>query len=213
MALPLTTPLSSPPEVQWRWPNLLSNEMYIFFCKYNDPLYVKVEKLDIMVWLTNDNNIDVLLSKLKEYASEVNVDFVCKSIKAIRQTAISIESSAECCVSVLLDLISICISYVVQEAVIIMKYPLTYEGVILTLCANLEELNEPEAKASLIWIIGKYAKIINNVDELLKSYQVPQIIFLSVQLQMLTAVVKLFLEKPDSLQGVVLWVLNMAIKD
>jgi hypothetical protein len=47
------------------------------------------------------------------------------------------------------------------------KYPATYEGVIPTLCSNLDELDEPEAKASLIWIIGEYAKKINNADELL----------------------------------------------
>ena len=47
------------------------------------------------------------------------------------------------------------------------KYPSTYEGIIPTLCANLEELDEPEAKASLIWIIGEYADKIDNADELL----------------------------------------------
>ncbi|KAF9235918.1 armadillo-type protein [Melanogaster broomeanus] len=230
MAPPLVTLLSSPPEVQWvalrnvnlllqKRPDLLSNEMRVFFCKYNDPLYVKVEKLDIMVRLANDNNVDALLSELKEYASEVDVDFVRKSIKAIGQTAISIESAAERCVNVLLDLIATRVSYVVQEAVVVMKdifrkYPSTYEGVIPTLCANLEELDEPEAKASLIWIIGEYAEKIDNADELLntfvdtfteESYQ--------VQLQTLTAVVKLFLKKPDSSQGVVQRVLNTATKD
>jgi hypothetical protein len=47
------------------------------------------------------------------------------------------------------------------------RYPSTYEGVIPTLCANLDELEEPEAKASLIWIIGEYANKINNADSLL----------------------------------------------
>ena len=36
-----------------------------------------------------------------------------------------------------------------------------------TLCASLDELDEPEAKASLIWIIGEYANKIDNADELL----------------------------------------------
>ena len=39
-----------------------------------------------------------------------------------------------------------------------------------TLCANLDELDEPEAKASLIWIIGEYAKKIDNADELLSIF-------------------------------------------
>ena len=60
----------------------------------------------------------------------------------------------------------------VQESIIVIKdifrkYPSTYEGVIPTLCANLDELDEPEAKASLIWIIGEYANKIDNADELL----------------------------------------------
>ncbi|KIK64953.1 hypothetical protein GYMLUDRAFT_39355 [Collybiopsis luxurians FD-317 M1] len=230
MAPPLVTLLSSPPEVQWvalrninlllqKRPDILSNEMRVFFCKYNDPLYVKVEKLDIMVRLAGDNNVDALLSELKEYASEVDVDFVRKSIKAIGQTAVKIDSAAERCVHVLLELIDTRVSYVVQEAVVVMKdifrkYPSTYEGIIPTLCANLDELDEPEAKASLIWIIGEYANKIDNADELLgifvdtfteESYP--------VQLQTLTAVVKLFLKKPDSSQGIVQRILDTATKD
>ncbi|KAF8519377.1 adaptin N terminal region-domain-containing protein [Hysterangium stoloniferum] len=230
MAPPLVTLLSSPPEVQWvalrninlllqKRPDILQNEMRVFFCKYNDPLYVKVEKLDIMIRLAGESNVDALLSELKEYASEVDVDFVRKSIKAIGQCAIKIDSSAERCVNVLLELIATKVTYVVQEAVVVMKdifrkYPSTYEGVIPTLCANLEELDEPEAKASLIWIIGEYANKIDNADELLGIFvdSFTEEAY-AVQLQTLTAVVKLFLKKPDSAQGVVQRVLNTATKD
>jgi AP-1 complex subunit beta-1 len=58
---------------------------------------------------------------VRRYASEVDVDFVRKSIKAIGQTAIKIESAAERCVNVLLELIATRVSYVVQEAVVVMK--------------------------------------------------------------------------------------------
>ena len=132
MAPPLVTLLSSPPEVQWvalrninlllqKRPDILQNEMRVFFCKYNDPLYVKVEKLDIMVRLAGESNVDALLSELKEYASEVDVDFVRKSIKAIGQCAVKIDMSAERCVNVLLELIETKVTYVVQEAVVVMK--------------------------------------------------------------------------------------------
>jgi len=46
---------------------------------------------------------------------------VRKSIKAIGQCAIKIESAAERCVNVLMDLINTRVSYVVQEAVVVMK--------------------------------------------------------------------------------------------
>jgi AP-1 complex subunit beta-1 len=50
------------------------------------------------------------------------------------------------------------------------KYPHSYEGIIPILCSNLDELDEPEAKASLIWIIGEYAEKIENADELLGTF-------------------------------------------
>ncbi|KAH9976851.1 hypothetical protein BGW80DRAFT_883469 [Lactifluus volemus] len=37
------------------------------------------------------------------------------------------------------------------------RYPPTYGDVIRIVCANLEELDEPKVKMSLIWIIGEYA--------------------------------------------------------
>lgn len=87
MAPPLVTLLSSPPEVQWvalrnislllqKRPDILSHEMRVFFCKYNDPLYVKVEKLDIMVRLAGESNVDALLSELKEWVIPSNVKLV-----------------------------------------------------------------------------------------------------------------------------------------
>ena len=45
---------------------ILKHEMKVFFVKYNDPIYVKLEKLDIMIRLTNQGNIAQVLAELKE---------------------------------------------------------------------------------------------------------------------------------------------------
>lgn len=50
------------------------------------------------------------------------------------------------------------------------RYPDQYESIIATLCENLDTLDEPEAKASMIWIIGEYAERIENADELLEQF-------------------------------------------
>ncbi len=47
-------------------PDILKQEMKVFFVKYNDPIYVKLEKLDIMIRLTNQSNIAQVLAELKE---------------------------------------------------------------------------------------------------------------------------------------------------
>ncbi|CUA75787.1 AP-1 complex subunit beta-1 [Rhizoctonia solani] len=230
MAPPLVSLISAEPEVQWVAlrninlllqvePNLLQNEMRVFFCKYNDPPYVKVEKLDIMVRLAAEKNVDTLLSELKEYASEADVEFVRRAIKTIGYCAIKIEASAERCVNVLLDLIATRVSYVVQEAIVVVKdilrkYPSRYEGVIPIVCTALEELDEPEARASLVWIIGEHAEKIDNAGDLLEGFVDS---FLEeaypVQLQILAATVKLFLKKPGPSQAVVQRVLQTATKD
>ncbi|OIW11125.1 hypothetical protein TanjilG_22932 [Lupinus angustifolius] len=228
MAPPLVTLLSAEPEIQYvalrninlivqRRPTILAHEIKVFFCKYNDPIYVKMEKLEIMIKLASDRNIDQVLLEFKEYATEVDVDFVRKAVRAIGRCAIKLERAAERCISVLLELIKIKVNYVVQEAIIVIKdifrrYPNTYESIIATLCENLDTLDEPEAKASMIWIIGEYAERIDNADELLESFlesfpEEPA----QVQLQLLTATVKLFLKKPtEGPQQMIQVVLNNA---
>ncbi|KAK9698559.1 hypothetical protein RND81_08G113200 [Saponaria officinalis] len=228
MAPPLVTLLSAEPEIQYvalrninlivqKRPTILAHEIKVFFCKYNDPIYVKMEKLEIMIKLASDRNIDQVLLEFKEYATEVDVDFVRKAVRAIGRCAIKLERAAERCISVLLELIKIKVNYVVQEAIIVIKdifrrYPNTYESIIATLCESLDTLDEPEAKASMIWIIGEYAERIDNADELLEGFlesfpeEPPQ-----VQLQLLTATVKLFLKKPtEGPQQMIQAVLNNA---
>ncbi|XP_034951491.1 AP-1 complex subunit beta-1 isoform X2 [Chelonus insularis] len=230
LAPPLVTLLSSEPEVQYvalrninlivqKRPDILKHEMKVFFVKYNDPIYVKLEKLDIMIRLASQANIAQVLSELKEYATEVDVDFVRKAVRAIGRCAIKVEPSAERCVSTLLDLIQTKVNYVVQEAIVVIKdifrkYPNKYESIISTLCENLDTLDEPEARASMIWIIGEYAERIDNADELLESFlegfhdENTQ-----VQLQLLTAIVKLFLKRPTDTQELVQQVLSLATQD
>ena len=230
LAPPLVTLLSSEAEVQYvalrninlivqKRPDLLKHEMKVFFVKYNDPIYVKLEKLDIMIRLASEGNIVQVLSELKEYAAEVDVDFVRKAVRAIGRCAIKVETSAEKCVSTLLDLIQTKVNYVVQEAIVVIKdifrkYPNKYESIIATLCENLDTLDEPEARASMIWIIGEYAERIDNADELLEGFlegfhdENTQ-----VQLQLLTAIVKLFLKRPTDTQSLVQQVLSLATQD
>lgn len=64
--------------------------------------------------------VQVLL-EFKEYATEVDVDFVRKAVRAIGRCAIKLERAAERCINVLLDLIKMKVNYVVQEAIIVIK--------------------------------------------------------------------------------------------
>jgi len=56
-----------------------------------------------------------------EYASEVDVEFVRKAVRAIGRTAVKIEAATQKCIDVLLQLIKTRINYVVQEGIIVIK--------------------------------------------------------------------------------------------
>ena len=71
------TLLSSGPEVQYvalrnilliiqRRPAVLKNDVKVFFCKYNDPIYVKLAKLEIMYRLARAENANEVLTELQE---------------------------------------------------------------------------------------------------------------------------------------------------
>ncbi|GBG29232.1 AP-1 complex subunit beta [Hondaea fermentalgiana] len=224
---PLVTLLSAEPEIQYvalrninlivqKRPSILANDVRVFFCRYTDPIYVKMEKLQILVKLATDRNAEQVLLELKEYATEIDIDFVKSSVRAIGRVAIKLERSAERCINVLLDLIKTKVNYVVQEAIIVISYifrrfPNRYESIIATLCENLETLDEPEAKAAMIWIVGEYAERIDNADELLETFMDAfQDETADVQLQLLTATVKLFLKRPDGAKEIMESVLSMA---
>lgn len=142
-----------------------------------------------------------------------------KSVRAIGKLAIKIEPAAQDCIDSLLELVGTKVSYIVQEATVVIrnifrKYPNRYESIISTLCENLDSLDEPEAKAAMIWVIGQYADRIDNSDVLLDDFlysftDEP----VEVQLALLTATVKLFIQRPTKGQELVPKVLKWATEE
>ena len=130
LAPPLVTLLGNKPEIQYvalrninlivqANRNILQSDIKFFFAKYNDPIYVKLEKLEIMVKMVSKKNVNNVLLELKEYATEVDVDFVRKSVRAIGRCAIKLDSAAEKAINVLLDLIKTKVRLLVLSLVIL----------------------------------------------------------------------------------------------
>jgi len=57
----------------------------MFFCNFTEPIYNKMEKLEILYKLVSMNNIDLVLNELKEYSTEVDVQFVRRAVRLIGQ--------------------------------------------------------------------------------------------------------------------------------
>ncbi|KAK8881851.1 hypothetical protein M9Y10_044487 [Tritrichomonas musculus] len=202
-----------------KFPKALSKEVRLFFCKYNDPSYIKMEKLYIIVTIANASNVDLVLDEFNEYTNSVDVHFVRKTIKCIGQIALKLPIASRRCVSILVKLVEGKAEYAVEESIIVLcdllrKYPGDFESVIGTICSKAEYVKDPESKSSLIWILGEYCGLIEKVDVLLDPFldtfhdEDPE-----VQLQIITAVVKAYLEKLDDTKDQLQYVLNEATKE
>lgn len=226
----ITLVTTSEPEIQYvvlrtlslfvkKYSNLFSDNMRVFFCKYNDPSYVKLEKLSIIVTTANPKNIQLVLNEFEEYCNSVDVKFVRKTIYSIGQLAINLKYATNRCVNILVKMVESKAEYAVEESIIVVsdllrKFPGQFEGIIGTVCSNLELVKESRAKAAAIWILGEYSHLIENVDSILDPYldtfqdEMPD-----VQQQILSALVKVYVRKPEETRDQLQFVLNEATKE
>ena len=69
MAAPLISLLACEPEFQYvalrnisfilqKQPQIFENNIKVFYCKFNDPVYVKIEKVDILIKVADKNNCE-----------------------------------------------------------------------------------------------------------------------------------------------------------
>lgn len=223
----LTLVSSSEPEIQYvvlrtltmfvrKFPLSLSKEIRMFFCKYNDPPYVKMEKLDIIVAICSQNTVGLVVEELNEYCNSVDVAFVQKSVRSIGQLALKIEPSARRCVEILIGLIKGGADYASDEAIVVMidilrRYPGNFEGVIGVMCQNVQNIKDPRAKVAAIWVMGEYCKLIEKVDILidpfLETFRDEDVM---VQLQILASLVKIYTSFPEEAKDMVQYAFTKA---
>lgn len=210
----LLSQLAGPSEIQFvtlrnillliqRRPMILRNNIKAFYCKYNDPAYIKTAKLDILYRIAHEDNVLDVLRELQDYATEIDVNFARKAINAIGRLALKFESVSDACMHALEDILKSNVNYAFQEAIVAVrdifrKYPHRYDSIITTLCDNLDFLDDPQAKVAMIWILGHYTDRIEKSHALLDTFLQN---FLDetveIQLALLTATVKLFLKRPN----------------
>lgn len=94
LAAPLITLLSCEPELQYvalrnisfvlqKQRKIFESNIKVFFCKFNDPLYVKLEKIDILIKVVDDRNSEAVLNELHDYTNDMDMDLVTAAVKAI----------------------------------------------------------------------------------------------------------------------------------
>ena len=194
-------------------PILLEKEFKYFYVQYNDPIYIKLEKVDILYKLCNKKNYELIVKEFTTYAlTETNQELIQKSIKYIGYVGYKFESSYELCVNCISKILDNNNEDSIPECIIVSrdlmrKYKSTALNLIkkinLDLINSISDLN---AKSAALYIIGEFCDQIPESTEMI-TYFVKNFSSVElnskVKLQILNACVKNFLMKPDEGEEIV----------
>lgn len=143
-----------------------------FLVNFEDPVYIKMEKLSILVQLANHSNGSRVLEELMVYARESDVELVRTSIQSIGTLATKLSELSVECMKHLGLLIATRVPHIVENSAVVVQtvlrcYPGKFMEIIPALCASLTTIEMVEAKSSVVWLLGEYP---DAVSESLQGY-------------------------------------------
>ena len=220
----LMSVLMSYPEIQYvllrslhaivqKRPMLLDKDFKYFFVQYNDPIYVKLEKVDILYKLCDNKNFEVIIKEFTSYAlTETNSELIHKSVKYIGCVGYKFEKSLDICVESLGKIIDNNNDEAICESIIVSRDLMRkYKGRALELINKLNvelinSLSDQNAKCAALYILGDFCTMIPKSTEMITYFveNFSNVEYSSkVKLQILNAGVKNFVNKPDESEEIV----------
>jgi vesicle coat complex subunit len=97
------------------------NEYKQFFVKYDEPSYIKNIKLEILGHIASEANIQEIVNELSEYVTDVNAEIAKRSIRCFGIIIIRLPQIAKNVSVQLRNFLSLRISYVTNETIIVLK--------------------------------------------------------------------------------------------
>ncbi|KAK3004085.1 hypothetical protein RJ639_017885 [Escallonia herrerae] len=190
-----------------RAPILFSTDYKHFYCQYNEPFYVKKLKLEMLTAVANESNTYEIVTELCEYAANVDIPMARESIRAVGKIALQ-QYDVNAIVDRLLQFLEMEKDYVTAETLVLVKdllrkYP-QWSHDCIAVVGNISSKNvqEPKAKAALIWMLGEYAQDMQDAPYVLESLAEnwDDEHSAEVRLHLLTAVLKCFVRRPPETQ-------------
>lgn len=196
------------------YPMILGDNYSDYICSYTDPMYIKLEKMEIMYRMTNDKNAKNVMNEFYEYHKDQNADYVKISIDYIAKICLRINSETphgiELYIKVLENLPEHLgadyVDTITISAVKIMRvFPKVKGGtqIVKLIADRFKDLFSTDAKASFIWLLGEYCKRIENSGQILEHFtktyftQHPE-----VQMRILSTGVKMYLFQIEPIDSV-----------
>ncbi|KAI5354673.1 PREDICTED: beta-adaptin [Prunus dulcis] len=190
-----------------RAPFIFSSDYKHFYCQYNEPSYVKKLKLEMLTAVANESNTYEIVTELCEYAANVDIPIARESIRAVGKIALQ-QYDVNAIVDRLLQFLEMEKDYVTAEALVLVKdllrkYP-QWSHDCIAVVGNISSKNvqEPKAKAALIWMLGEYSQEMQDapyiLESLIENWEDEH--SAEVRLHLLTAVMKCFFKRPPETQ-------------
>ncbi|XP_007169424.1 AP-4 complex subunit beta-1 isoform X1 [Balaenoptera acutorostrata] len=185
-------------------PGHFSSHYKKFFCSYSEPHYIKLQKVEVLCELVNDENVQQVLEELRGYCTDVSADFAQAAIFAIGGIA---RTYTDQCVQILTELLGLRQEHITTVVVqtfrdLVWLCPQCTEAVCQALPGCEESIQDSEGKQALIWLLGVHGERIPNAPYVLEDFveNVKSEIFPAVKMELLTALLRLFLSRPAECQ-------------
>jgi AP-3 complex subunit beta len=124
---------------------------------------LKLEVLTLLFPHCEKSMQELILAELEHFSKGHNADLVRESVRAIgRCSQASDAKTSRRCLSLLLKQIHSADSVLVGEAMEVVRHmiqrsPDEHRKTVVRLAKNLDSLNSPAARASIIWLVGEFA--------------------------------------------------------
>ncbi|XP_048354507.1 AP-4 complex subunit beta-1 isoform X2 [Sphaerodactylus townsendi] len=184
-------------------PGHFSSHYKKFFCSYSEPHYIKCQKMDVLCKLVNDENMQQILEELRGYCTDVSAELAQGAIFAIGNIA---RTYTEQCVRILTELLELKQEHITSVVQVfrdlVWLCPQCIESVSQALCDCEEAVQDSEGKQALIWLLGVHGERVPNAPYVLEDFveNVKSEAFSAVKVELLTALVRLFLVRPAECQ-------------
>lgn len=106
----------------------------------------------------------IILSELEHFSHESQPELVRESVRAIGRCAQNDSATSAWCLRVLLSQISSADDNLVSEALTVIRHliqqdPASHKKTVVMLAKHLDTTTSPDARASIIWLVGEFAGI------------------------------------------------------
>ncbi|PKK22902.1 adaptor-related protein complex 4, beta 1 subunit, transcript variant X1 [Columba livia] len=185
-------------------PGHFSSHYKKFFCSYSEPHYIKCQKMEVLCELVNDENVQQVLEELKGYCTDVSEELAQGAIFAIGNIA---RTYTEQCVGILTELLGLQQEHITSAVVqafrdLVWLCPQCTDAVCRALPGCEDSIQDNEGKQALIWLLGTHGEKVPNAPYVLEDFveNVKLETFPGVKMELLTALVRLFLSRPAECQ-------------